>query len=501
MTNLIDRFLKRSFFIFALKVILVLFNSFDFGLFLPIIFIAYWLIGPKRIKAQNILLLIASYFFYGMWDWRFLILIFLSAIVDFYSGRAIVKTEEKSLKKRWLFISIVWNLGVLFVFKYFNFFLDNLKILFDIPETGFTTLNIIVPVGLSFYTFQTMSYTIDVYRNTIKPTNNLLNFLCFVSFFPQLVAGPIERASRLLPQFSCHRQFDSTKAKDGLRQILWGLFKKIVVADNLGVAVAAIYGSPEDYSAITIVFGAILFWFQLYCDFSGYADIAIGTARLFGFNLSVNFKLPYLASTTTDFWRRWHITLSKWFQDYVFVPIVRWCSNKKIPKSKAKLIAIFSTLTLIGFWHGANWTFILFGILHGFFMIFEALPLLKISKYKNIQILLDSNPIPAKFYSFSVIVISVIFFRSIDVAAAWNMINSVFNSTVPFYVVDIIIGKRMLALVFLIIVELYRRNKLHGLENLEKILSRPLRWASYYVLIILIIRYGGPQEQFIYFQF
>ena len=479
----------------------MLFNSFDFGLFLPIVFFAYWLIGARKIKLQNILLLCASYFFYGIWDWKFLILIFLSSIVDFYAGKKIEASTKQSRKKIWLFLSIFWNLGVLFAFKYFNFFLDNFKALFDISETGFSTLNIIIPVGLSFYTFQTMSYTIDVYRKNLKPTHNILQFLCFVSFFPQLVAGPIERAGRLLPQFKTARTFDYTKAKDGLRQILWGLFKKIVVADNLGVAVGAIYASPEEFSSLTIVYAAVLFWFQLYCDFSGYADVAIGSARMMGFNLSINFRLPYMVSTSTAFWRKWHITLSKWFQDYLFMPVVKWCRRNNISKSYAKLIAIFTTMTLMGFWHGANWTYIIFGALHGCLIIFESIKLSRKHKHKDLHALFEANPVIAKLYFIPFLALGLLFFRSINVENAWDMLKTIFSPSVPFYIMDTVIGWKLGFLAFMIAVELFQKKKLHGLETLELVVPKYVRWAAYYVLIFMIIRYGGPQEQFIYFQF
>lgn len=479
----------------------MLFNSFDFGIFLAVVFILYWLLGSNRVKAQNILLLVASYFFYGIWDWKFLLLIFFSSIVDYYAGRGIAASPSKSRKKLWVYLSIFWNLGVLFTFKYFNFFIDNFKALLDLSETGYSTLNIIIPVGLSFYTFQTMSYTIDVYRNTLKPSKNLLNFLCFVSFFPQLVAGPIERAGRLLPQFYKSRIFDFTKAKDGLRQILWGLFKKIVVADNLGVAVAAIYGSPEEYSSLTIVYAAVLFWFQLYCDFSGYADVAIGSARLLGFNLSVNFRLPYMVSTSTAFWRKWHITLSKWFQDYLFMPVVKYCRKRNISKSAAKLIAIFTTMTLMGFWHGANWTYIIFGALHGFLIIFESIKLSRKHKHKDLHTLLEANPIIAKLYFIPFLALGLLFFRSADVHSAWAMLQTIFSPQVPFYLWSSIIGWKLGFLAFMITVEIIQKTKLHGLETLELKIPRYLRWAGYYILIFMIIRYGGPQEQFIYFQF
>lgn len=479
----------------------MLFNSFDFGLFLPIVFILYWLIGSNRTKQQNILLLCASYFFYGIWDWRFLILIFLSSIVDYLAGLGIEKSTKSTTRKGWLYLSIFWNLGVLFAFKYFNFFLDNLKALVDIPDTGFSTLNIIIPVGLSFYTFQTMSYTIDVYRKSIKPSKNLLNFLCFVSFFPQLVAGPIERAGRLLPQFYKKRTFNLTKTKDGLRQILWGLFKKIVVADNLGVAVGAIYGVPEDFSSLTIIYAAVLFWFQLYCDFSGYADVAIGSARILGFNLSVNFRLPYMVSTSTAFWRKWHITLSKWFQDYLFMPVVKWCRKNNLSKPKAKLIAIFTTMTLMGFWHGANWTYIIFGALHGFLIIFESITLSRKHKHKDIHALFEANPVIAKLYFIPFLVLGLLFFRSPDVGNAWLMLKTIFSPNIPLYIFNGIIGWRLLFLVVMIVIEFLQRSKLHGLETIESYFPRPIRWVTYYVLIFAIIRYGGPQEQFIYFQF
>ena len=479
----------------------MLFNSFDFGLFLPIVFILYWLISSQRLKQQNILLLCASYFFYGIWDWRFLILIFLSSIVDFYASQKIESSSQTSHKKIWLYLSVFWNLGVLFTFKYFNFFLDNFKVLFDISETGFSTLNIIIPVGLSFYTFQTMSYTIDVYRKNLKPTHNLLQFLCFVSFFPQLVAGPIERAGRLLPQFNTARSFDYTKAKDGLRQILWGLFKKVVVADNLGIAVSAIYASPEDFSSLTLVYAAVLFWFQLYCDFSGYADIAIGSARMMGFNLSANFRLPYTVSTSTAFWRKWHITLSKWFQDYLFMPVVKWGRKRNISKSYAKLIAIFTTMTLMGFWHGANWTYIIFGAFCGCLIIFESIKLSRKYKHKDIHALFEANPVISKLYFIPTVALGMLFFRSLDVENAWLMLKTIFAPSVPFYQIKTIIGWKLGFLVFMIAVELLQKNKLHGLENLERRLPKFVRWVGYYVLIFTIIRYGGPQEQFIYFQF
>ena len=479
----------------------MLFNSFDFGLFLPIVFILYWTIGNKRIQGQNLLLLAASYFFYGVWDWRFLLLILASSLVDFYAGKYISKAKSLKTKRLWLYTSLSWNLGVLFVFKYYNFFLDNLKTLFEIPENTFTTLDIIIPVGLSFYTFQTIGYTVDVYRKKIAPSQDLLKFLCFVSFFPQLVAGPIERASKLLPQFSRKRRFELDKAKDGLRQVLWGLFKKIVVADNIGVAVFAIYNHPENYGSLTIIYGAFLFLFQLYADFSGYSDIAIGTAKLFGFDLSTNFKLPYLANSVTGFWRRWHITLSKWFQDYVYVPFVRWKGLGFLSKSSKKIIGLLLTMGLIGLWHGANWTYLCFGLLHGVLIIIEGITISHKGKKIKLHQWLETGVFWSKFYTVTFLVVSLIFFRASSLEKAVGMLKEIVTQNILFYDFDVIIGRKIIFLVIMIIAEVWRKKYIHPLTHLEGIFPKILRWGIYYCIIFAIIKYGRPQEEFIYFQF
>ncbi|MBL4663018.1 MAG: MBOAT family protein [Flavobacteriaceae bacterium] len=356
----------------------MLFNSFDFGLFLVIVYLAYWAIGTHRRKTQNILLLVSSYIFYGLWDWRFLGLLLLSSLIDYIAGRAISNAEKRGTQKLYLWASILWNLGVLFSFKYFNFFIDSFEGLFGIEVgQGYTFWNVAIPLGLSFYTFQTMSYRIDVFQKKIKPTKSLLDFLCFVSFFPQLVAGPIEKTKHLLPQFEKNRKFNLENAKNGLRQILWGIFKKIIVAEKLGIAVTMAFDTPEAYNSITLVFASFLFCFQVYCDFSGYTDIAIGTAKLFGFKLSKNFNLPYFSRSVSEFWQRWHITLTRWFTDYVYIPIVK--TGKKISRTK-KIFALVLTFTLVGFWHGSNWTFILFGLLNAVILGIERLPLFREGK-------------------------------------------------------------------------------------------------------------------------
>jgi D-alanyl-lipoteichoic acid acyltransferase DltB (MBOAT superfamily) len=337
------------------------FNSIDFAIFLPIVFVLYWFVMNRRIWLQNGLLLIASYIFYGWWDWRFLTLIIFSTIVDFWVGIGLEKENKSRKRKILLWISILVNIGFLGFFKYYNFFLENFISAFSFfgAEFSIRSLNIILPVGISFYTFQTLSYTIDVYKRRVKPTHDFVAFSTYVSFFPQLVAGPIERASNLLPQFYSSRKFVYQEATDGLRQILWGLFKKVVIADNCAPYVNQIFSNPSDFSGSTLILGAFFFAFQIYGDFSGYSDIAIGTSRLFGFNLMQNFNFPYFSRDIAEFWRRWHISLSTWFRDYVYIPLGG--SRVSVSKSIRNTFIIF---IISGFWHGANWTFIFWGLLN-----------------------------------------------------------------------------------------------------------------------------------------
>jgi len=300
----------------------MLFNSIDFAIFLPIVFILYWLL-KKHLRAQNFLIAVASYVFYGMWDWRFLLLILFSTVVDYMMGLLIHQSESRQRKKLFLWVSILVNLGFLAYFKYSNFFLENFVGAFKFfgQDISPDRLDIVLPVGISFYTFQTLSYTIDVYRDKLRPTKDFVAFSAFVSFFPQLVAGPIERATHLLPQFYNKRKFNYALAVDGMRQILWGLFKKVVIADNCAQFANEIFNNSGDYSGSTLVLGAIFFTFQIYGDFSGYSDIAIGTSRLFGFDLMRNFAFPYFSRDIAEFWRRWHISLSTWFRDYLYIPL------------------------------------------------------------------------------------------------------------------------------------------------------------------------------------
>ncbi|GAB5400338.1 MAG: MBOAT family protein [Aureisphaera sp.] len=457
----------------------------------------YWIIGVKRRNTQNLLLLVASYVFYGLWDWRFLGLIFMSSLVDYLAGRALNHTSNKTKRKWYLWGSILWNIGVLFTFKYFNFFLDNFRSLFGIEATeGYHFWNVIIPVGLSFYTFQTMSYTIDVYRKKIKPTHRFLEFMCFVSFFPQLVAGPIERARDLLPQFENERSFNYQNAKEGLRQILWGLFKKILVADKLGIAVTMVFNEPENYGALTLVYVSLLFFFQIYCDFSGYTDIAIGTAKLFGFKLNKNFKIPYLSISITEFWMRWHITLTKWFTDYVYLPILR--SRRKITPT-LRIFAVIITMVLVGLWHGANWTFVMFGLVNGIILVVERIPL-----FKNGEVLQKKLYKIPRFislvYFFAIAALMSMFFRSHSISQSFLILKKWFTLDMDTHISSLI-GIKLLYLLILIIAELLTRKKDFPLQQLEVKVPKVARWALYYTIIFLIIRYAEPKEAFIYFQF
>ncbi|MBT0809925.1 MBOAT family protein [Litoribacter ruber] len=346
----------------------MLFNSLEFAIFLPIVFFLFWALSKKGVTAQNVLLLGASYFFYGWWDWRFLSLIFFSSLIDYFVGLKMAKTDEPTARKHLLWISLGVNLGFLAFFKYFNFFMDSFTEAFtffgaSIPANR---LNIILPVGISFYTFQTLSYSIDIYYKRLQPTRNLLAFMAFVSFFPQLVAGPIERATNLLPQFFRERKFNYENASQGLKMMLWGFFMKVAVADRLAIYVDDVFQSPETHSWLTLSVTTVFFAFQIYGDFAGYSLIAIGCAKLFDFELMTNFRRPYFATSFKSFWGRWHISLSTWFKDYVYIPLGG--SRVSTQRSSFNLMATF---IISGFWHGANWTFIVWGALHGFYQILE----------------------------------------------------------------------------------------------------------------------------------
>jgi D-alanyl-lipoteichoic acid acyltransferase DltB (MBOAT superfamily) len=482
----------------------MLFNSIDFAIFLPIVFILYWFGTNKNLRLQNFLIVAASYLFYGWWDWRFLSLILFSTFVDYSVGLGLLKQENPTKRKILLWISILVNLGFLGFFKYYNFFLDNFKTAFLFFGIGLNanSLNIILPVGISFYTFQTLSYSIDVYKRKLEPTKDFIAFAAFVSFFPQLVAGPIERATHLLPQFYNKRTFDYSKAVDGLRQILWGLFKKIVIADNCAEFANQIFNNSADMNGSTLVLGALFFTFQIYGDFSGYSDIAIGTSRLFGFDLMRNFNFPYFSRDIAEFWRRWHISLSTWFRDYLYIPLGGSRGGTWMKVRNTFIIFIVS-----GFWHGANWTFIVWGALNAIYF----LPLLLTNNNRNnIETVAKGKLLPSlkelslMLLTFALTVFAWIFFRAENISHAFSYITGIFSKSlfeIPKF------GDRYNALITIILVGIFvliewiGREGQYAIANLGIRWKRPLRYAMYYTIIISIFWFSGKEQQFIYFQF
>lgn len=477
----------------------MLFHSIDFALFLPIVFVLYWFLLNKNLKAQNILILVASYVFYGWWDWRFLSLILFSTIIDYFVGINLKNATNKKARKALLLFSVIANLSFLGFFKYFNFFAQNFAEAFTLlgKPINVNRLNIILPVGISFYTFQTLSYSIDVYKRKLSPTNDFIAFAAFVSFFPQLVAGPIERAVNLLPQFYTKRTFDYTKAVDGLRQILWGFAKKMIIADSCARYVDDIFLNYNNYSGSTLLLGAILFAFQIYGDFSGYSDIAIGTSRLFGFSLMQNFAFPYFSRNIAEFWRRWHISLSTWFRDYVYIPLGGSRGNNLQRIRNTLIIFIVS-----GFWHGANWTFIIWGLLNAMYF----LPLLLTNKNRKYTDTASKNKLPGLTDLFKIIstfllsCFAWIFFRASDLEQAFTYVKNTVNSS--------LINKPEVFPVMLIIVififlaiEWKGRQGKYALDNFLVQNNKYLRRSFYIVLALVIIINGGSNNEFIYFQF
>lgn len=480
----------------------MLFNSLTYFFFLVIVFFLYWIILKKNLQRQNLLLLVASYIFYGWWDVRFLGLIFISSLVDFFGGRAIFEQSDLRKKKYLLWLCISINLGMLGFFKYYNFFIDSFNQL--VIQFGFQssmkTLRIILPVGISFYTFQSLSYSIDIYRGKIKPTNDFVSFMTFVSFFPQLVAGPIERASELLPQFLKQRRFDSDYIVSGFRFILYGLFKKMVVADRLAFFVDHIYSSPETYSGTVTLAATFMFGIQIYCDFSGYSDIAIGSARLLGFDLMQNFKTPYLAKSIKEFWHRWHISLSTWFRDYVYIPL----GGSRVSQNRW-IINILITFTISGLWHGASLTFIVWGFLHGLFLLaerFKSKFIRTTKKFTGLNLIT----------TFIIVNILWVFFRadsfdqSLSVLSGFRNLNFDFLSKVPgllsannefrTFFIAVMAGFPIFVLIEILIGKTDFDTIIKGKNTIT-------RWSSYIILAFMVLIFGvlDNAPQFIYFQF
>lgn len=468
----------------------MLFTSIEFFVFLPVVFVLYWLLN-RYTRWQNLLVVVASYVFYGWWDWRFLLLIAFTSLCSYFSGLLI---GSGRWRKTSLWSNIIVNLAILGLFKYYDFFAAELASLLGCSGDN-AMLNLILPVGISFYTFQALSYSIDVYQKKLEPTHDSVAFFAYVSFFPQLVAGPIERATNLLPQFQQKRLFDYTTAVDGIRQMLWGFFKKLVVADNCASFVDNIWGHIAGQSSLNLAMAAALFSIQIYCDFSGYSDIAIGTAKLFGIRLMRNFNVPYFSRDIAEFWRRWHISLTTWFRDYIYIPL----GGSRV--NKARVVRnIFVIFLVSGFWHGANWTFLLWGAFHA--LLF--LPLILLGKNrKYTDIVADGRWLPnikelcQILLTFILTALGWILFRSQSISEAGifyqEMFSNGFNSTnIPLRTICFV--------VVMLVVEWLQRSREHGLD-MSRVHSGIVRYACYLSILAFIFIFGVFNETFIYFQF
>jgi alginate O-acetyltransferase complex protein AlgI len=474
----------------------MLFNSTSFLLFLPLVFALYWLVN-KKLVLQNWVLLLASLVFYAFWDWRFLFLLSFSIVLDYISGIQIEKSTTQLKRKTWLILSVAINLAFLGFFKYFNFFIDSFASLLNSFgfETSPNVLNILLPVGISFYTFHGLSYIIDIYKNRIKAEKNAVQYSLFVSYFPLLVAGPIERATHLLPQLKINRKFSYEMAVSGCRQILWGFFKKIVIADNCAEYVNIIFEDYTSFNGITLLFGAMLFAFQIYGDFSGYSDIALGVSRLFGIELLKNFSFPYFSTSIAMFWQRWHISLSSWFRDYVYIPLG---GNRNGKWTQLRNVMIIFSLS--GFWHGANLTFIVWGVIHGLLFI----PSILISSKK--ENLFQNYWIQKSFFglkmviTFTVVSVVWVFFRAENISKACAYTGKIF--TIPSGSVAFFPKYLMVLIALMLIVEWFGKTYNFALEKMKFITLTPVRWTFYMLLISVILLFMQSEETpFIYFQF
>ena len=475
----------------------MLFNSFEFLVFLPVVFALYWFVFKGR-KPQNLLIVIASYVFYGWWDWKFLFLIAFTSLCSFLSGKFIAKNEDSPKKQKWISAAnIIVNLSVLGVFKYYNFFAESLASLLSIFgfQADFVTLNVILPVGISFYTFQALSYSIDVYKGKIKATDDIVEFFAYISFFPQLVAGPIERATNLLPQFQKDRSFDYAKAVDGCRQMLWGFFKKMVVADNCAKIVNGHWVEYQSLPMATLMLLGVLFAFQIYCDFSGYSDIAIGCARLFGFDLKQNFNFPYFSRSIPEFWRRWHISLTTWFRDYIYFPLGgSRCNKWKIIRN------VFIVWAVSGLWHGANWTFVCWGLYHAALLAIYNIFGIN-TKYKN-TVKLSVKSVFQMLLTFALAVIGWIIFRAENIGQAVDYFKTMVSN--PLIDFSMLYGKiALLCCGLLLFLEYIQRGKAHVLmfDDYKIFKSKVVRYAAYLFVVLMILTFHGSSQTFIYFQF
>ena len=482
----------------------MLFNSLEFSVFLPVVFALFWIANSRSVRLSNLTLLLASYFFYGWWDWRFLILIFASTLVDYSIGYFLSRSANSKTRKLLLWTSLVSNLGLLAFFKYFNFFISSFSSAFTLFgfEIQDHSLAILLPVGISFYTFQTLSYTIDVYRKKIDPTKDFLAFASFVSFFPQLVAGPIERAANLLPQFYTQKSFDYGAAVDGCRQILWGLVKKILIADNCAQLANYIFDNHENLHGSSLVLGAFFFAFQIYGDFSGYSDIAIGVSRLFGFNLMQNFATPYFSRDIAEFWRRWHISLSTWFRDYLYIPL-----GGSRGGTWFRIRNTFVVFVVSGLWHGANWTFVIWGLINA--ILFLPLLVMKTNR-SNLDVVAQGRTLPTLRECLSITItftfttFAWIFFRADSLSDAVSYLGGIFSTSIvaiPSFPGRSNAVRALIYVSIFLLIEWFGREDKYAIEKLFLAWPSFVRYGFYYALILSILFLGGTTQEFIYFQF
>lgn len=485
------------------------FNSIDYALFLPIVFVLYWCVTARWLRLQNGMLLVVSYFFYACWDWRFLFLLAFSTVLDYWTGLRIHRAKDPRRRKAWLILSVGVNLGFLGLFKYYDFFITSFAGLAESLGLGFhpALLRVVLPVGISFYTFHGLSYVFDIYRNRTEPRTDPVNYALFVSFFPLLVAGPIERATHLLPQLEGPRRFNAAQAVDGLRQILWGLFKKTVIADNCAERADAIFNNSGEHSGAVLLLGAFFFAVQIYGDFSGYSDIALGSARLLGIELLRNFAFPYFSRDIAEFWRRWHISLSSWFRDYLYVPLGgsragRWAAVRNT----------FIIFLVSGLWHGANWTFIAWGAVNALYFM----PLLlRGHNRRHLDNVAAGKVIPSvrEFWqmgsTFLLTLLAWVFFRAADLPAAFAYLHGLFTGILDLYTYKAAaglllfgLGPTMLALLAAFFaLEWAGRERAFALAELGQRWRPWVRWGFYYAVVLCILQFSGPDQQFIYFQF
>ncbi|WP_109300640.1 MBOAT family protein [Aquimarina sp. AU474] len=481
----------------------MVFNSFDFVTFIIPVLLLYWLVFKQSSTSQNILLLVSSLFFYAWADWRFLILLVISTLVNYYLGLKINKAEEDKKRNVFLYTGVVFNVGLLLYFKYVNFFYEGFYDVLNVfgADIGHDTLTILLPLGISFFTFQTLGYLIDVNNEEIEPSTDILEFSVFVTFFPKILSGPIERAAGLLPQLSIKREFSYAVFVDGLRQILWGLFAKVVIAENCAVLVNSVFGDYQDHPASTLVLLTFFYALQLYADFSGYSNMAIGVSKLFGIQLMRNFSTPFFSTNIADFWRKWHISLTTWMMDYVFTPLSFILRRQQ---KKGLIISIIATFVLVGFWHGANWTFVVYGLFHGIYFI----PLVYSGKMNTSEVVAKGKWLPSlqellkMLLLFVVIMLTDVFFRASSILEAFDYLRRIFSSTIikaPWAFMNGTTVMTLLLVGFFVIVEWINRERKHDLEISK--FSIYLRWAFYIFIFLLLLLFGRSAETFIYFQF